>query len=358
MGERGYLDNILNPVFSQDGTVEYVTGSSRDVTGRKAAEQKLLESEKETAEQLLIFDTALSSLNDSAYIFERDARFRYANKPLLDLLGITLDEIVGKSFSDLNYPDDLAARLQRQIQEVVETKIILRDETAFTSPTGKGGFYEYIFSPVIQPDGSVNFVVGTTRDITQRKRHEAWLTFLADLSQQLIPLSSLKEIIQVFGEKICTFTNASVCAFFEIDSTKSIASCIYEWHCGEGERLIGKYDLREYFTPTFRDLLLAGEPVIVRDVTKDPLVTNIAGLESMQVGAFIDVPLIRNGEWRFVISVIHEEPYDWRDDEIELLVESSNRIWTKVERMRVNDALRESEERLRLIHESIWTTRS
>jgi signal transduction histidine kinase/methylmalonyl-CoA mutase cobalamin-binding subunit len=43
------------------------------------------------------------------------------------------------------------------------------------TPVGVTGHYEYIFSPVIAADGTVEAVAGSTRDITERKRVEAAL---------------------------------------------------------------------------------------------------------------------------------------------------------------------------------------
>jgi PAS domain S-box-containing protein len=125
--------------------------------------------------QWRIFDTTLSSITDFAYTFDLDGRFVYANQPLLDLWGLTLEEAVGKNFFDLKYPDELAARLQRQIQEVFDTGRKLADETQYTSPTGAVGYYEYIFCPVFDIDGAVALVAGSTRDVSERKRTEAAL---------------------------------------------------------------------------------------------------------------------------------------------------------------------------------------
>jgi PAS domain S-box-containing protein len=119
-----------------------------------------------------VFDTILTSISDFAYIFDRDGRFIYSNKALLDLLGLKNNEIIGKNFFDLKYPDDLAARLQRQIQQVIDTRQSVTDETPYTSQTGAGGYYEYIFVPVMGADGAVESVAGTTRDITQRRAME------------------------------------------------------------------------------------------------------------------------------------------------------------------------------------------
>ena len=122
--------------------------------------------------QTRLLDTALSHITDFAYVFDLDGRFLYVNKPLLDLWGLSLEQAVGKNFFDLQYPEDLAAKLQRQIQQVIDTKQGVVDETSYTSPTGVPGYYEYIFSPVLAADGSVEMVAGSTRVITARKQLE------------------------------------------------------------------------------------------------------------------------------------------------------------------------------------------
>ena len=50
----------------------------------------------EAQRQARIFDTTLSSSPDFTYIFDRQGRFAYANKSLLDLLGLTLSGHCGE----------------------------------------------------------------------------------------------------------------------------------------------------------------------------------------------------------------------------------------------------------------------
>jgi len=135
----------------------------------------------ERRERMLI--TTLSSISDFAYVFDRDGRFVYVNQPLLDLWGITLQEAEGKTFFDLKYPDDLAALLMRQVQEVFANTTRLTGETPYTSPTGVHADYEYIFSPVFEADGAVESVVGITRDITARKREAEALGVAKDAAE-------------------------------------------------------------------------------------------------------------------------------------------------------------------------------
>jgi PAS domain S-box-containing protein len=142
----------------------------RDVTEHKRSEERWRELAERYAQQSRVFDRVLSSITDFAYTFDLQGRFTFVNKPLLDLWGLTLEQAVGKNFFDLKYTDQLATTLQRQIQQVIHTRQRLVDETPYTSPTGAGGIYQYIFSPVIGPDGNVEAVAGSTRDITENRR--------------------------------------------------------------------------------------------------------------------------------------------------------------------------------------------
>jgi PAS domain S-box-containing protein len=155
-----------------DGRPKNFPGVVINVSERKASEQKAEELHFRLLQQSRILDITLSSISDFAYIFDRNGRFIFVNQALLDLWGLRLDQAVGKNFFDLRYPDELAARLQRQIKSVFDTKAGLTDETPYTSPTGAGGYYEYIFRPVFDREGNVEIVAGSTRDITERKRVE------------------------------------------------------------------------------------------------------------------------------------------------------------------------------------------
>jgi PAS domain S-box-containing protein len=156
----------------EDGVAVSLPGIAIDITHQRellAERTRVLE---DSLRQARIFDTTLAAIRDFVYIFDLQGKFRYANRALLDLFGLTLAQAVGKDFFDLKFQTSLAVRLHEQIQRVIDTGQTLSDETAYESPTGVSGIYEYIFSPIFAADGSVEAVAGTTRDITIRKKVE------------------------------------------------------------------------------------------------------------------------------------------------------------------------------------------
>lgn len=150
-------------------------GTAVDISALKQSEAALDNSNDDLVEQSHVFDAMLSTISDFVYLFERQGRFVFANQPLLDLWGLSLEDVVGKNFFDLNYPEALAAKHQREIEQVFTTGQPVTDETPYTSPAGISGVYEYIFTPLTDARGSVQAVVGSTRNITERQRTEAAL---------------------------------------------------------------------------------------------------------------------------------------------------------------------------------------
>ena len=123
-------------------------------------------------DQIRLLDSLLSSIVDSAYIIDAEGRFIFANQALLDRWQMTSEDAVGKTFFELPYSPSLAVQLDQQIKTVFATGRTLKDETAYTDPSGATGYYEYIFVPVFDNEKRVEFVAGTTHDITARHNDE------------------------------------------------------------------------------------------------------------------------------------------------------------------------------------------
>ena len=98
----------------------------------------------------------------------------------------------------------------QEIAQVLETKQPVRGEVSYTGANGTLGTYDYIFTPVLGPDGEVESIVSSTRDITKRKRIEESLrqadqqknAFLAQLAHELRnPLAPIRNAARIFRMK-------------------------------------------------------------------------------------------------------------------------------------------------------------
>jgi PAS domain S-box-containing protein len=124
-------------------------------------------------QRLPLLDAIAATTSDFLYAFDLQGRFIYANRRLLEVWGVTIDQALGKSLEELGYPQWHADMHMRELAQVIQTRQPIKGEVSFTGGSGIAGVYEYIFNPVLGPDSSVQMVVGTTRDVTDRRRDSA-----------------------------------------------------------------------------------------------------------------------------------------------------------------------------------------
>ena len=191
------------------------------------------------------------------------------------------------------------------------------------------------------------------RDITERKCAELNAKFLDEISQDLVDIDDVDKIVQLVGEKLWSYINTSSCVFTKINLATDEALIEYNWHQDNIPSLVGTYRISEFVTDEFLIAVQTGKPIVVRNVNTDVRVVDAQRFYKLNIGAELNIPLIRDGEWKFSFTVFHSHPYNWRDDEIKLMQELANRIFQKLERTRVETALRESEEKYRTLFESI-----
>ncbi|WP_161138963.1 PAS domain S-box protein [Propylenella binzhouense] len=113
-------------------------------------------------------EATLSSIPDFVYAFDPKRRFAYANRAMLALFGLAAEEMLGKTLADLDYPSELADRLNGHIDRVLCDGITVEDEVLYRSPTGYGAYFAFL-GPVRAEDGSVELVVGMSRDTSERR---------------------------------------------------------------------------------------------------------------------------------------------------------------------------------------------
>ncbi len=115
--------------------------------------------------------------------------------------------MAGKAPAELDYTPELAARLQGQVPRWSPRRRGSATRLRYATPAGLG-YYEYIFTPVIAPDGSVEAVVGSSRDVTERKRAEeaaqlraTRLQKLADISTRINAAHDVNSVIRVVSRE-------------------------------------------------------------------------------------------------------------------------------------------------------------
>ena len=323
--------------------VEFVT----DITEQKQAEAVMRESEEKYR---TLFDSIDEGVQTIEIIFDENDKavdFRYleTNPAITRLSGLT-PEVVGKRVSEII--PNLEPFWFETYERVIKTGEPVRFEHQVA---GLNDQWFDVYASRVGGNGSRQVVV-VFNNITKRKRVEANLAFLAEISQDLAKLTNIDETINRLGAKIGEYFNVARVVFGEISEDQETGVVTHEWHRADLSDIRGSYKAKEYFSPEFETLHRAGEIAVVSDVAGDTRI-DAKRYAALGVGAFVGVPLIREGKWRSYFSLLDSKPHDWTDAEIELIREITDRIWIRLERAHAEEALRESEKNYRMLFDSI-----
>ena len=130
--------------------------------------------------KLRLYEAIMQATPDLVYVFDLQHRFIYANDALLTMWGRSWDDAIGKTCLELGYEPWHAAMHDREIEQVVATGRPIRGDVPFPHTTKGVRIYDYIFTPVFDPDGRVEAIAGTTRDVTERQEHEKHMQLMVN----------------------------------------------------------------------------------------------------------------------------------------------------------------------------------
>lgn len=121
-----------------------------------------------------LFETVLLASPDHNYILDLNGKFLYANKSMADQCGKKIQQMIGKSIIELGLIE--VVEVEQAVKNAIQEKTAVRGEIRYPSQSGNTTFYEYILTPIFDPNGEVEAIAGTERDITERKTSEeaAW----------------------------------------------------------------------------------------------------------------------------------------------------------------------------------------
>ena len=198
-GGEGWTLCRAIPLLDDQGNIKEWLGRATDISEAKKAEKEVNNIIGDAERQKRLYETVISNTPDLVYIFDLDARFTYANRALLTMWGRTQEESFGKSLLEVGYEPWHAEMHEREIEHVKKTKESVRGEVAFPHAELGKRVYDYIFVPVLDAEGEVIAIAGTTRDITEISKLSSQKDeFLAIASHELkTPLTSIKAYGQV-----------------------------------------------------------------------------------------------------------------------------------------------------------------
>ncbi len=327
----------VSALRGKDGEFQGLVAVVIDITERIEAEAEIKALSNYNRE-------VLESITDPLFTLDREWRFTYMSRQGEEvvmrepgeLLGKVLWEefpgLIGSPFENL-YRQAMNEGIAGQITDFFPDHQRWYEVNMFPSPTGVTVYF---------------------RNVTERIQVERNLAFLANLSKDFASLSSADEIMEIASARIAEYLNLSHCLFVEINAAKDKAAVLYDHRAADTPDLVGVYQLADFHSEAELAQLVAGNAVIINDVRDEPRSAAAAEkFEALGIRALTNMPYVSGGQWKFTLSAQHSQPHQWRADETEILSDLAARFWTRLERARAEEKLRESEERFRVLFDSI-----
>ncbi|MDM7921131.1 MAG: PAS domain S-box protein [Pyrinomonadaceae bacterium] len=217
-----------------------------------------------------------------------------------------------------------------------------------------------VVGQITAPEGSSGAPIlrGTSIDITDRKNNEANQNFLFSIAEVIRLTTEPSTMLQRVAELVGKYLDLDRCMFLETqienDHRHELGS-----YSRNGDRKVRVKGYANYSPVTVR-LIAGGQTVVVKDSAADERTADHFERSYGPNGerAYIAVPLMRNRKWSGTLWASDDRPRTWSDLEIGLLETVGERAWAAIERLRAENALRESEKRFRNVSDSapvmIW----
>lgn len=335
-----YLHVVYTPDIDAAGNVNGWFASIVDVTERRLADEALRASEEQYRSLFTSMDEGFCTIE---VLFDDDGtamdyRFLETNPAFERQTG--LRDAAGKKMREIapNH-EEFWFETYGRIAKTGEATRFEHEAVAL------GRFYDVYAFRIDDPKR--DRVAILFNDITDRKRREANLAVLAEISKDLVRLTDVGETWEAVGAKIGEHFKVSRCNFVEIDAANDRVVITRDWHQPGLPDLRDKvYSLAGFFQAEFEEPTRAGEILVVQDTASDPR-TGSPTFKSLATRSFVSVPFVKGGDLEFVITFSDVRPREWRPDEVELIGELANRIWIRLEQARADEALRKASLKLR-----------
>jgi PAS domain S-box-containing protein len=351
-GEIRWLSGRGRGHYDENGNVVRVVGNNVDITERVQAKEALRQREQRLR-------LALDASGGGSWTWDArtgrvdwDDRFR-------ELYGFAAEEPASADAWPSRVHEEDRPRVLGVLDEVLHTTARNGWENTFriVRPDGTVAWIESRGHADRDADGQVVRLTGLDLDVTERRSAEERHEFLLRLSDALRPLSDPLEMQNVASRFLGEYLQVNRVSCSDIEGEDFIVRVSYANgvapSAGRGSiSALGAALLEAY---------RRGSPITVDDIRTDPRITEDerARLLAKDIVAFASVVLVKASQWVSSFCVHNARPRAWTRADIEIMSDVADRTWEAVERARVEAALKEREQRLRLALDAstagIWT---
>jgi PAS domain S-box-containing protein len=352
-GEKIYLLTSKVPLQDANGEIIGVLGTYLDITARKKMEDALKESEER-------YRTILEQATDAVFIHDETGRVIDVNRKACLSLGYSREELLSKTIGDID-PDAIQTE-----KDKLWGKVIAGEHFTFESHQRRkdGGAIpvEVSLGSVHLPDRRV--IIGTVRDITERKKAEAEERLTRERFETLVKVSEMRDasetkLSEYVMEAACRMTGSTLAFIGTMTPDESVMD-IVAWSSSAMQ------DCRVAVSPIhfpvqkagiWADAIRTRKPKIVNDYSAPHPGKKGLPEGHVRITRFLSLPILDNGKVVMVAAVANK-PDEYDDTDVTRMTLLMEGVWGNLQRRRSEEALKKREEQYRVLFDespiSLW----
>ena len=332
-GSSLWANGLMLPLHDEAGAVRGLLKVLRDQTAQKQAEERLGASEARL--QALMEQSSAGIAQTTP-----DGRLIFVNDQYCALVGRSRDELLSLSIQALTHPEDLAGN-QARFETLARGGRPLEAVTRYLRPDGCAVWVRNSITAVRDADGRIGSMFTVSLDVDEQKRAEMRHAFLLGLADRLRTEGTPAGIMAGAADLLGRHLGANRAGYGIVQPDGETIRLEPSYVVGVETRA-GHYAVTSFDDGTVTDHR-QGRTTVANDTAALTTPERWAALET---GAFVSVPLIRDGRFRGSFFVGHRLPHAWTADEVALIEDVAARTWDSLDRARAEAALREANDTL------------
>lgn len=310
-------------------------------------QEVMRDNERIANDRLAQLKTIYASAPVGLCFVDRELRYVSINDALAQMHGRSPDYFLGKTVREA--VPELADTVEVHYRRVIDTGLpVIDEEVQGVAPNRpKERSYSLCsYYPVYNESGELLGVNVSVLDITRRKETEADTLFLLDLGECIRFAANADELLWAVAVALGEHLKVSRCGFVEVDAEHDRFTVQRDYH-PHVPSLVGSYPL-EALSPAVIEAANAGQTTVISNVDADErTVAFLKTFRQFGVSALVVTPMLRDGKLVSALIVAANEPNQWTERQIGLINVVAERTWLAVEKLRLDQALRESDAALR-----------
>ena len=347
--EQVWMNLNYSPLLDEKGEPAGVMALVVE-TSQKVKAERALRSDRENFAQLIEHAPSFMALLDGP-----EHRISLANPNYFKVVGHR--DIIGRTVAEA-LPDATAQGYVALLDKVYASGVPHSDfGSKYAMQAIPGGpvidrYVDFVFQPVLDAARKVTGIFVHGVDITQRVQAEMRAEKLAFLSEEFLNATRTTDVRYVASQILGETLSVSRVGYGSINQEQATLHVQRDWTAPGVETLAGVTKLRDY--GTFIESLERGEFISIADVRTDARTKDAAAaLEQRSARSFVNVPIVEHRALVAVLFVNHAEARAWSDEDLFFIREVGRRTRAVIERIRAEEALRNSEAALREANETL-----